>query len=203
MEKWTFWEWVAYAILFIGAVILAADTGLRQSPEIMKMIPTFISSVAWGFAPLVTVLLATGILLANGLGWIGRHPNATNGSVAHTVPDQKFIKTALKLQFFGDYRTPIEVSSSNIASWYAYYSPSMRMTMHDADGKEVGGHEIPPSWAIFMALDLPSTFRQGVISFSNPEKISPMEVRFSGSRAIVSTVAGQVPAGILEVYAQE
>ena len=29
MLNWGFWEWVAYAALFIGAIILATDQGIK------------------------------------------------------------------------------------------------------------------------------------------------------------------------------
>jgi hypothetical protein len=70
MRHWTFWEWLAYACLFLGAMILAADTGIRLAPELGNLLP-FIHGPAWGFAPLAFLLLATVILLAREFDLLG------------------------------------------------------------------------------------------------------------------------------------
>jgi hypothetical protein len=44
MARWTFWEWVAYACLFIGAIIIAADTGFRVSPMLAEKLPELLHS---------------------------------------------------------------------------------------------------------------------------------------------------------------
>ncbi len=48
MRHWTFWEWVAYGALFIAAMVVAADTGVRISPELAVHLPPFIHGVIWG-----------------------------------------------------------------------------------------------------------------------------------------------------------
>jgi len=69
MRHWSFWEWLAYACLLLGAMILAADTGLRLSPELAHSAP-FLSSPYWGFAPLGLVMGATAVLVAKEFGWL-------------------------------------------------------------------------------------------------------------------------------------
>jgi hypothetical protein len=71
MKSWTFWEWLAYAGLLVAAVIIAADTGFRISPDLSTHLPHWIHSVAWGFAPLTLIGIATCILIARAFGWIG------------------------------------------------------------------------------------------------------------------------------------
>jgi hypothetical protein len=63
MRHWTFWEWVAYVALFVAALIIAVDTGFRESPDVMARLPEFFHSEWWGFAPAVLVVAATIILL--------------------------------------------------------------------------------------------------------------------------------------------
>jgi len=63
MRHWTFWEWVAYGAFFVGAMMLAMETGVRISPDLAEHVPEFIHSAWWGFAPLVLVVFATIILL--------------------------------------------------------------------------------------------------------------------------------------------
>ena len=72
MREWKFWEWVAYSAIFIAALLLAVDTGLRMSPTLMTELPTgFLHSPWWGFAPLGLLLIATTVFLKRAFGWIG------------------------------------------------------------------------------------------------------------------------------------
>ena len=110
------------------------------------------------------------------------------------------LKTDLRLQFFGDRRIPQEVSSDNVASWFAYFSPSLAITPKDARGNTIaGGLEIPPNWAIFVALDKPAKFRQAIVTFSNPEVMPVIDVHTANSRIIAISTRGQVPAGVLTI----
>ena len=63
MRHWTYWEWLAYVCLFVSAVIIAADTGIRVSSNLSASLPNFFHGPIWGFAPLILVLIATGILV--------------------------------------------------------------------------------------------------------------------------------------------
>jgi len=67
MRHWTFWEWVAYAALFIASLIIAAETGFKTEPEVMERLPAFVHSGWWGFSPLAFVLFATIILVTRAL----------------------------------------------------------------------------------------------------------------------------------------
>lgn len=64
MRHWSYWEWLAYVCLFVGAVIIAADTGIRISPDLSGYLPNFFHGPIWGFAPLILVLIATGVLVS-------------------------------------------------------------------------------------------------------------------------------------------
>jgi hypothetical protein len=75
MRHWTFWEWVAYAALFVAAVILAADTGVRVSPDLSLHMPEWLHSGWWGFAPLLLVVLSTLVLIANSFGLLPSRNN--------------------------------------------------------------------------------------------------------------------------------
>jgi len=70
MRYWSFWEWLAYTCLLVGAIILAADTGLKVAPELAHRAP-WIESFLWSFAPLVLVSIATLILVERAFGWVG------------------------------------------------------------------------------------------------------------------------------------
>ena len=74
MSHWVFWEWVAYAALFIAAAIVAADTGIRLAPDLELHMPSFLHSGWWGIAPLALVLLATALLVGKEFGWLSAKP---------------------------------------------------------------------------------------------------------------------------------
>lgn len=54
---------VSYGALFVAAMMIAVDTGVRISPELSPYLPAFVHGVIWGFAPLVLVVGATIILV--------------------------------------------------------------------------------------------------------------------------------------------
>ena len=85
MENWGFFDWMTYGALAIGAMILAAETGLSQSPSIFRKLPQFFKHPIWGTAPLILVLIATGIFGARAAGLIGvEKPSAA--AIANTPP---------------------------------------------------------------------------------------------------------------------
>ncbi len=45
-----FFDWMAYGALAIGAMILAAETGLSQSPSLLQRLPQFFRHPSWGLA---------------------------------------------------------------------------------------------------------------------------------------------------------
>ena len=67
MRAWKFWDWIAYSCIFVGAAILAADTGVKVSPELAGHIPAFVGGSLWGFAPLILLVVATVILFVRNL----------------------------------------------------------------------------------------------------------------------------------------
>jgi hypothetical protein len=68
MNKWGFWDWIAYGCLFTAALILAADQGLKGAPEVAAHLPNVLGRGLWSFAPLIFLLMATGIFLIRELG---------------------------------------------------------------------------------------------------------------------------------------
>ena len=51
LRHWTFWEWVAYVALFVAALIVAADTGFKESPDVMARLPDFFILSGGGSRP--------------------------------------------------------------------------------------------------------------------------------------------------------
>ena len=82
MRHWTFWEWVAYGALFVAALIIAADTGFKLTPDIMVRLPEFFHSASWGFAPVVLVISSTIILLLREFAF----PEKRGQSIPVSVP---------------------------------------------------------------------------------------------------------------------
>ena len=70
MRDWGFWEWLAYATMFVGALFIAADTGAKRHPELQEYFG-FMRSAVWGFAPLLLLVAGAIILIARSYGWVG------------------------------------------------------------------------------------------------------------------------------------
>jgi hypothetical protein len=105
MSRWTFWEWVAYASIFVAAIIIAANEGVHLAPALFERFSGVVSSPYWAFAPLVLIVLGSLILIAHELGWLRGHsrPGETvatgsRGSeqqlftVEHVVPAHRVIE---------------------------------------------------------------------------------------------------------------
>jgi uncharacterized protein involved in cysteine biosynthesis len=58
MAPWKFWDWVAYTGIWVAAVILAADAGLKGSPTLMESIPNWLKWEYWPFVPLALLSLS-------------------------------------------------------------------------------------------------------------------------------------------------
>jgi hypothetical protein len=67
MRDWGFWEWLAYASLWVAGIIEAAGVALMRAREVRRRIPRLLRNHAWSFLPLILLVLATGILLSRGL----------------------------------------------------------------------------------------------------------------------------------------
>ena len=116
MRIWGFWEWVGNGGVGLAALIIAANAALKDAPELLALAPSFLMARWWSYIPLALVVTGMGILVMRALGWIGL----------------KYIRTGLRLQFFGDHRVPHEVSSDNIVNWFAYYTRSVEFEFRDA-----------------------------------------------------------------------
>ena len=71
MVHWVFWEWVAYATLFIAATILAIDQGLKMAPDVRERMPRLLTGRLLPFVPIALVILGPAILVAHELGILG------------------------------------------------------------------------------------------------------------------------------------
>lgn len=111
-------------------------------------------------------------------------------------------KTMLRLQFFGDKRVPHEISADNIINWFAYFSPSIDVAFNDENGREISRSSTGPNWAVFLVMDRPVTYRQAIVSFSNPALMPVIDVHMATERAVLIGTRGLVPAGVLEISAQ-
>jgi hypothetical protein len=98
MASWKFFEWLAYASILVGAVILAADAALKGSPTLMPHLPDWIKSEYWSFAPFALLMLSGAILLAKAIrarvGTPGRSPpghapSQPAGDNASPLPSQR------------------------------------------------------------------------------------------------------------------
>jgi hypothetical protein len=114
------------------------------------------------------------------------------------------IKAGIKLQFFGDYRIPVQADATNVGDWFAYFGPSLSIQPLDAAGNPMeGGMAVPPHWVLFIAFDKPVLYRQVVVSFSNSAIAPITEVRLQTSRTIVVMTRNPVPAGVMDIHIEQ
>lgn len=85
MANWGFWEWVAYAALFVAAGLIAFDEVIRMVPHLRHPYGEILENRFWGFVPLLLVFLATGILVSREMGLIGRQSELSSMPKVQTV----------------------------------------------------------------------------------------------------------------------
>ena len=107
MPGWGFWEWVGYATLGIAAVMLAFDTAMKNSSTIGSKTMRLRGSPVWGFAPLILLLIAGGIIVANQLGWTA-HKVAPSAPMTPASGDAK-----VAIGLGSEIRGPFSVTNEN------------------------------------------------------------------------------------------
>jgi hypothetical protein len=60
MGEWGFWDWVAYSLTWIAAIVSAAGAAIRMEPRLREKIPGPLKANWWGYVPLV--LLGIGLV---------------------------------------------------------------------------------------------------------------------------------------------
>lgn len=63
MREWKFWDWVAYAALFLATGVEAFEAGLKQAPKLAIHMPDILTSEWLSFVPFFLVCVATVILV--------------------------------------------------------------------------------------------------------------------------------------------
>jgi hypothetical protein len=82
MERWGFWEWLAYSGLLVGAVMVAYETALNTSPHIAAKLPSLAAS-GLGFVPLALLILSGAVFLLQRLGVL---PHGGKGKTPEVYP---------------------------------------------------------------------------------------------------------------------
>jgi tRNA_anti-like len=115
VRHWGFWEWVAYAGLFVAAIIMATDTGFKLNPTLTP--PDFIHSAAWGFAPLALIVFSTCTLVLREFVFSGRKVSKETVShpavVAKASATRVFVSDAITPEFlsaFSDGHTAMQAN---------------------------------------------------------------------------------------------
>lgn len=204
MSTWSFWDWLTYGCIAVAAIVLALDQAIKGSPRLLGDLSGLLATPSWNYAPLAFMGLSGVIMLLKQLNLLGSERSIRDTQQTASDREVTYIKTRLRLQFFGDHRIPHEVLSDNVAVWFAYFSASLSITPMDASGKPIeGGMQIPPNWVVFVALDKPAKYRQAIVSFSNPEVMPIADTHMANSRVIAISTRGQIPAGVLTIEASE
>jgi hypothetical protein len=120
MKRLSFTDWLAYGAIAIAAIILALDTGMTQAKEAGKLMPSFISSPVWGFAPLVLLMVGGAIFLAKQLGFVGAATKQSSFSPAefNQTTTQVFHRTFSNQTVPLDHMEYVECKFENVTFTY-------------------------------------------------------------------------------------
>ena len=61
IKNWGLWEWIAAASVFLAALIVALDAGLKDAPALAAEMPALLRSSIWPYTPLALLLIAFGV----------------------------------------------------------------------------------------------------------------------------------------------
>jgi hypothetical protein len=144
MSDWNSSEWLGYITLWIGAILLALDGGLRLSPELRAKSPKFILGALWAFLPLIFVILSGIFFGAN--AWNASHGQQYVNQQDHRhLTDGEKRKLGTELAKLRTLTTHLTLSSTN-------GDPESEAYTHDfADAVRHAGME--PLWGFALPDD--------------------------------------------------
>ena len=103
MPSWSFWDWLTYICIGVAALVLALDQAIKGSPQLLGNLSGLLAKPSWNYAPLALIGLSGVLILLKQFGIVGAKDANHNVELAAQNPDIKYIKTGLRLQFFGDH----------------------------------------------------------------------------------------------------
>lgn len=113
-----------------------------------------------------------------------------------------FVDSVLRVQFYGDDRTPTENHRSNIHSWFVWWSPTVNIESSTPEGKKVQLFHGSKSYVMIVNFDKPTRFHQAIVSFSEAGFPSYL-IQQASDRHVVIAINGDVPLGSMELRLQK
>jgi hypothetical protein len=139
VAEWTALEWIGYATLWVAAVILAADTGLRMSTELRPRFTGLLNNSYWGFTPLILLTIGALAFVANEFHLIDRLLATTPDRHLTTYQSQR-MKPELMLGPNENYS--IEFNSVQNCDECEVYAQEFRDFVGNLTGWKAGGGTI-------------------------------------------------------------
>ncbi|WP_206453656.1 hypothetical protein [Aurantimonas marina] len=162
---------------------MGIDTALWGRPVAMLISQLWFQLLAAG---------ATGAAMGTWLHWgATRYDRKKTPILTQT---ERAARSVLRLRFSGRTEAPTAVFEENIASWFAYWSPSARI--HDQHGKPL--LEVPASWALFIVFEREVDYRQATVSASGAS-VEHWEIRQGLPSSLVVTFAQTLPPCDVEI----
>lgn len=215
MREWGGWDWVAYSALWIAAIILAADSGIKDSEKLKESFSVLLQSTYWSLSPLVLVVFGTCVFILKHVGWIGlstkkidQIPLSVSGTSVLAIKKISEIATAkiptsLRMQFRGGQQAPTEVRAENILSWYVVWTGHGDFAFRDKDNKVLQEIKLPRTWVIFLVFDNPVTMRQLIVQPA-AQNFPRYEIKIvTTTYAVITTFGEDPPPGILDIYTKD
>ena len=152
-----------------------------------------IALLALSMYPLPLVLSAS--LIMNAAFMVG---GLDHWLLSPAISESEAKGAMLRLTFYGDDRHPTAMTTTNVNTWFAFYTPHMSVGTQAADGSQAPWLSIPRTWAIFIAYERPTEVAQ-ILAFLNAPGLPPYTILMSTKRACVVAFNADIPAGDLEV----
>lgn len=127
MRNWGVWDWISYACLSVGAIVLAADGAVKNALNLTKYAPEIMLNEMVAFVPLILVSVATAILLWRTLSE-GKQSQAQKSSL-EKIEDRKFANTVVAV----DGKYFLNCTFSNVTFRYsggAFYFVNAQLVGH-------------------------------------------------------------------------
>ena len=192
------WQALSVTFLFYGASIAAAAFEIRRyAVMIMANTHWIVNPVLIAVSILSLFGFAIGVLLVS--RWLtGKTAIGHDRDFLPKEPEEKAIRSLLRLQFHGGQKFPTEIENENIHSWFAYRTAQAQIRATNPEGKEIVAQEIPPNWVIQIVFESDVEYKEIDINFPSNNEITA-QVYGHTERSILIATNDDLPVEQMEI----
>lgn len=149
MAEWTSLEWLGYATLWVAALILATDTGLRMSAELRPRSMWLLQNPYWGFAPLALLTIGALTFLWNEFHQPEKKRIEAPPQSGWHLSEAQWQKMQAGLHLSPDERYSFQINSAPSCDNCEQFAEKLRDTISLVPGWTTGGGPLvftTPKW---------------------------------------------------------